>query len=302
MVKIISSSHSVPSGNLDGIDSTLSWFDISPADRERVKRLAPVADQVGDEIINDFYTHILSFEEAAKQFADEDQISRVMKGQKEYFRELVSAELDENYTEDRRRIGQIHERAGITPTLYIGSYAFYLQRLGHVVLEAMEDDPAKAFRLILSLMKIAHLDMALALETYVGAREKTIETQQRQMSELPTPVLKLRDGLLLIPVVGTLDSYRARSLTVQLLEGIREFRARAVVLDITGVDSVDSAVANHLIQTMTAARLMGASSILTGISADVAQALVKIGVAGDNMNTAGDLQQGIEIAEKILES
>ncbi|KIC19932.1 protoglobin domain-containing protein [Leisingera sp. ANG-Vp] len=300
MTKVISSSHPASASEAATHANTLSWFDISPLDKERIRELAPVSDQVGDEIINDFYTHILNFEEAAKQFADEAQIARVKKGQKRYFKELVSAELDEAYAEDRRRIGDIHERAGITPTLYIGAYAFYLQRLGHVVLESLEDDPAKAFHLVLSLMKIAHFDMALALETYVGAREKTIETQQRQMSELPTPVLKLRDGLLLIPVVGTLDSYRARSLTVQLLEGIREYRARAVVLDITGVESVDSAVANHLIQTMTAARLMGAKSILTGISADVAQALVKIGVDGENMNTAGDLQQGMELAEKLL--
>ncbi|OED49235.1 hypothetical protein AB838_07655 [Rhodobacteraceae bacterium (ex Bugula neritina AB1)] len=300
MAKVISSSHSNAASETQGYADTLSWFDITPSDRARVRELAPVADRVGDEIINDFYSHILSFEEAAKQFADDKQISRVKQGQKRYFQELVSADLDEAYAEDRRRIGSIHERAGITPTLYIGSYAFYLQRLGHLVLDAMEDDPAKAFGLVLSLMKIAHFDMALALETYVGAREKTIETQQRQMSELPTPVLKLRDGLLLIPVVGTLDSYRARSLTVQMLEGIRDYRARAVVLDITGVDSVDSAVANHLIQTMTAARLMGAKSILTGISADVAQALVKIGVDGESMNTAGDLQQGMELADKLL--
>jgi rsbT co-antagonist protein RsbR len=113
-------------------------------------------------------------------------------------------------------------------------------------------------------------------------------------------VLKLREGLLLIPVVGTLDSHRARSLTVELLEGIREHRAQVVVLDITGVAGVDSAVANHLIQSMSAARLMGAASVLTGISAEVAQALVKIGVSGQQLNTAGDLQQGIKIAEKLI--
>ena len=134
----------------------------------------------------------------------------------------------------------------------------------------------------------------------IEAREDAILMRERELSELPTPVLKLREGLLLIPVVGTLDSYRARSLTVRLLEGIRENRARSVVLDITGVSAVDSAVANHLIQTMSAARLMGASSVLTGLSAEVAQSLVKVGVTGENLNTAGDLQQGIELAEAML--
>lgn len=298
MSKVISSSH--PARSTDETDNTLAWFDITKADKDCVRDLASLSDQVADEIIDEFYTHILSFEDASKQFSDDSQIARVKAGQKRYFNGLVSAEFNKEYVEDRRRIGQIHESVGVTPTLYIGAYAFYLHRMGQIVLQKMASDPAQAATLVLSLIKIAHFDMALALETYVTARERTIENQQQQLRELPTPVLKLRDGLLLIPVVGTLDGYRARSLTIQLLEGIRDHRARAIVLDITGVDSVDSAVANHLIQAMAAAKLMGACSILTGLSADVARALVKIGVDGESMNTAGDLQQGIEIAEKIL--
>ena len=165
----------------------------------------------------------------------------------------------------------------------------------------MAEDPTTAFKLFISLQKLAHFDMALALETYVEAREHTIEMQQREMSELPTPVLKLRDGLILIPVVGSMNETRARKLTVALLEGIRQWRARAVVLDITGVALVDSAVANHLIQTMQAARLMGARSVLTGVSPDVAQSLVRIGVAVGALNTAGDLESGIAAAEAMLE-
>lgn len=282
------------------IDNATGWFDISEQDRAQASALSDIADEVGEDLIEAFYEHLLGNDDAAKHFEDSDQLDRVKQGQMRYFRELVNAKLDAGYIGDRRRIGQIHERTGVNPTLYIGAYAFYLNKLGHVVLERMQDDPAQAFRLVLSLIKLAHLDMALALETYVEAREDAILIRERELSELPTPVLKLREGLLLIPVVGALDSYRARSLTIQLLEGIRDHRARAVVLDITGVSAVDSAVANHLIQTMSAARLMGASSVLTGLSAEVAQSLVKVGVTGENLNTAGDLQQGIELAEAML--
>jgi rsbT co-antagonist protein RsbR len=87
---------------------------------------------------------------------------------------------------------------------------------------------------------------------------------------------------------------------VTLLNGIREYHARAVVLDITGVGNVDSSVANHLIQAMQAARLMGARSVLTGVSAEVAQSLVRLGVSAAALNTAGDLQSGIEEAEALL--
>ncbi|MBE3639832.1 protoglobin domain-containing protein [Mangrovicoccus algicola] len=282
-------------------DEQLRWFDITETDRSRAEALAATADELAEPIIEDFYRHLLSFEGARRHFRDDDQIARVKQGQLRYFRELVAAALDDEYVANRRRIGLIHERAGVTPTLYVGAYAYYLHSLGHMVMDRMQDDPARAVSLLLSLNKIAHFDMALALETYVDTREAAIEQREREMSELPTPVLQLRDGLLLIPVVGTLDSFRARNLTVRVLERIRDLRARAVVLDITGVAAVDSAVASHLIQTMTAARLMGATAVLTGLSAEVAQALVKIGVTSEALHTAGDLQHGIEIAERLME-
>ena len=284
----------------NALADALAWFDITASDQEERRRLSGIAEEMAGEIIEAFYDHILSFDQASKHFQDEEHINRVKRAQVRYFEELVSADIDDAYIENRRLIGRIHEQAGVTPTLYIGAYAFYMHRLGHVILDKLAEKPEEAFRLMLALLKISHFDMSLALETYVETREETIQNRERELSELPTPVLKLREGLLLIPVVGTLDSHRARSLTVELLEGIREHRAQVVVLDITGVAGVDSAVANHLIQSMSAARLMGAASVLTGISAEVAQALVKIGVSGQQLNTAGDLQQGIKIAEKLI--
>lgn len=271
----------------------LAWFDITLNDRDQAAELQPISDQVADEIIEEFDTHILRFESAAQQFSSDKQIERVKAGQKRSFTELISATLDDDYIAERRRIGRIHQAAGITPTLYIGAYAYYLNRLGLLILQKMSDEPERAFRLYLSLQKIAHFDMALALEADVDAREQTIETQQREISELPTPVLKLKDGLILIPVVGTLDTARARMLTVALREGIRDYRAQAVVLDITGVAFVDSMVANHLIQTMQAARLMGAKSALTGVSAEVAQAMGLLGLSMNSLATALDINAGL---------
>lgn len=300
MNEIIASSFNQQNTDETVFADMLAFFDISGTDQSNTAELAEISDKMGGQIIDAFYEHLLRFDVAARHFTSDEQIERVQKAQTTYFHSLLGAELDAAYIEDRRRIGSIHERAGVTPSLYIGAYAYYLKHLGHIVLDVMEANPRRASEMVLSLMKLAMFDMSLALERYVEARENTIEQRERELSELPTPVLKLRDGLLLIPVVGTLDSYRARSLTVQLLEGIRGHRARAVVLDITGVAAVDSAVANHLIQTMTAARLMGADSVLTGMSAEVAQALVKVGVTGEQLNTAGDLQQGIQTAEDLL--
>jgi rsbT co-antagonist protein RsbR len=135
---------------------------------------------------------------------------------------------------------------------------------------------------------------------FVQERERIIRQQQEAIRELSTPVLQVRERLLILPIIGVLDSQRARQLTEQLLRGIRANRAKVVVIDITGVPTIDSTVANHLVQTVEASRLMGANVIITGLSSEIAQTLVTIGVDLSKVNAVGDLQGGIEEAERLL--
>ena len=135
--------------------------------------------------------------------------------------------------------------------------------------------------------------------SFVEERERVIHEQQEAMRELSTPVLQLKEHLLILPIIGALDSARARQLTEQLLGAIQENRAKVVVIDITGVATVDRTVANHLVQTVEASRLMGASTILTGLSSEIAQTLVDLGVDLSMMKTVGDLQGGLEEAERL---
>src|SRR6266550_2957297 len=109
-----------------------------------------------------------------------------------------------------------------------------------------------------------------------------------------------RERLLILPIIGVIDPQRARQLTEQLLRAIRTNRAKVVVIDITGVAAMDSNVANHLVQTVEASRLLGATVIVTGLSPEIAQTLVTIGVDLSEMATVGDLQGGIEEAERLL--
>lgn len=135
---------------------------------------------------------------------------------------------------------------------------------------------------------------------FVQERERIIRQQQEAIRELSTPVLQVRERLLILPIIGVIDSQRARQVTEQLLRGIRSNRAKVVVIDITGVPAVDATVANHLVQTVDASRLMGASVIVTGLSSEIAQTLVTIGVDLGKINAVGDLQGGIEEAERLL--
>ncbi len=135
---------------------------------------------------------------------------------------------------------------------------------------------------------------------FVQERERVIRQQQEAIRELSTPVLQVRERLLILPIIGVIDPQRARQLTEQLLRGIRTNRAKVVVIDITGVAAMDATVANHLVQTVEASRLLGATVIVTGLSPEIAQTLVTIGVDLGKMNTVGDLQGGIEQAERLL--
>lgn len=135
---------------------------------------------------------------------------------------------------------------------------------------------------------------------FVQERERVIRQQQEAIRELSTPVLQVRERLLILPIIGVIDAQRARQLTEQLLRAIRNNRARVVVIDITGVPAVDAKVANHLLQTVDATRLMGASVIVTGLSSEIALTLVTIGVDLTKINAVGDLQGGLEEAERVL--
>ena len=172
--------------------------------------------------------------------------------------------------------------------------------LARSLFDAYQDD-AQMLNAILDAYEPAANRIAVTVGvSFVEERERVIREQQEALRELSTPVLQIRDRLLILPIIGALDSARARQLTEQLLASIQTNRARVVVIDITGVAAIDLTVANHLVQTVEASRLMGASAIITGLSSRIAQTLVDLGVDLGMMRTVGDLQGGLEEAERLM--
>lgn len=131
---------------------------------------------------------------------------------------------------------------------------------------------------------------------YLRARDDVISRQQEEMLELSTPVVKLWDGIVAMPLIGTLDSKRAQVVMETLLTRITESGARLAIIDITGVPMVDTLVAQHLIKTVTAARLMGAECILSGIRPQIAQTIVQLGVDLEEVTTKSNLADAFGIA------
>jgi rsbT co-antagonist protein RsbR len=269
-------------------------------DAEALRSLKDVAERYTDPVIEDLYRHFLSFDETRAFFRDPKVLERVKRLQKEYFLRLTEGDYGRDYVANRLRIGTVHEHINLSPKWYLGAYSFYLRAVAERLLEAFKGEPKQAFSRFLSLMKLVFMDIGLAVDTYIDAREITMQKQQEAIRELSTPVLQIRDRLLLLPIIGVIDSQRAVLITEGLLRAIGANRAKVVVMDVTGVATIDSRVANHLLQTVTAARLMGALVIVTGLSAEVAQSLVQLGIDLSALNTVGDLQGGIEEGERVL--
>ncbi len=133
-------------------------------------------------------------------------------------------------------------------------------------------------------------------ETYIRTREELIARQQQDMLELSTPVVKLWDGVLALPMIGTLDSARTQVVMESLLQRIVDTGADVAILDITGVPTVDTLTAQHLLKTVTAARLMGAECIISGIRPQIAQTIVHLGVDLGDVVTKATLADAFKVA------
>ena len=276
------------------------FLEFDDDDVHRLEGMYDLTQEYVDSVIEAFYDHLLSFQETAAFFRDPRVLEYVKARQKQYFIRLTQGDYEQEYVEDRLKLGSIHEQIGLPVRSFLGMYAFYLRQIAALLLQKHPEDPDRAFETFHSLTKLLFFDIGLAVDTYIYQRERTIANQQEAIRELSTPVLRLRERLLVLPIIGILDTSRAQKLTEDLLASIRESRARVVILDVTGVPAVDSAVANHLLQAVEASRLMGAKVIVTGLSSNVAQALVTLGVDLTKMNAVGDLQGGIEVADRIM--
>jgi rsbT co-antagonist protein RsbR len=136
----------------------------------------------------------------------------------------------------------------------------------------------------------------LTIEAYSRTREGVIARQQEEMLELSTPVVKLWDGVLALPLIGTLDSARTQVVMENLLQSIVQTNSRIAIIDITGVPTVDTVVAQHLLKTVTAARLMGADCIISGVRPQIAQTIVHLGINLLDITTKANLADAFTTA------
>ena len=269
-------------------------------DIARLSAIGPLITDNAEKVAASFFNYLSRIDEASELFRRRDWLDEAKRLKIEHVRAMGLGEYSATYLGQRVRLAQLYSRAGITVQTFLAAFNHLVQSIDAEILSNRERPAQEAIHDVMTFNKLAFFDITIMVEVMIAERERTIAFQQEAIRELSTPVLQVRDRLLILPIIGVLDSQRAKQLTESLLHAIRTTRAKVAVMDITGVAAVDSKVANHLMQTVAAARLMGAKVIVTGLSADVAQALVALGVDLGPLNTVGDLQGGLEEAEAQL--
>jgi rsbT co-antagonist protein RsbR len=287
--------------NLDERELSIrrAFVGLHDEDLQRLASLRPIAEKHTSEVIEDFYRVLLSQEETRAMFPDPATLERAKRAQYEYFMGLFAGRCDLDYAADRLRVGTTHERIGLAPKWYIGAYTRYLWFL-HQRLHDEIPNPEEREAAFESVHKMVTFDMTLAIDTYIAAYLDSLDRHRAAIRELSTPVIAVHEGVLLLPLVGALDAKRSEQVMEAVLLRVVEEQARVVILDIAGVPVVDTGVADHLLKTTAAVRLLGAQTVLTGISASVARTMVQLGVDVSTMHTRSRLAEGIQLALSIV--
>jgi len=186
----------------------------------------------------------------------------------------------------------------------LDEFVRYIQFLQRVFLDNLEADATVDFsqsREILLLLGSIFNDIILdVFHVYLEEKERTIQAQQEELRQTSTPITEIWDGVLTLPIIGTLDSTRTMMVMEHLLSRIEAERARVVVIDVTGVMAIDSQVSHHLIQMIRAVGLMGADAVLTGIRPEIARSLTSLNIDLGEVTTRATLSEGLKEAFRRL--
>jgi rsbT co-antagonist protein RsbR len=277
------------------VASLLSAYEIGPNDLERIRAFGELVQPRLGEYVDLFYGWLASQPEFQVHFADAHRLARVQRLQMDYWHDFFKADVDDRYLERRTHLGEAHARIGLPLPVYFAA----MNKSLIILTERLYDgslDAATYAEAVRAVAKLVHFDTAIVVETYSRMTSKKIADQSQALMEMSTPVTVIWEGILMLPVVGLIDSRRAQDIRTAMLSKIAETRSRVFILDISGVAVVDTAVANHLIKMTKATKMMGCDCTVSGLSPAIAETIVDLGIDVGDIRTTSTLRDALEDA------
>jgi len=276
--------------------SILKKFEIEQVDIDRVRAVGPMLMLEIHDHLGAFYDWMAKHDEYQIFFANSpDRLNRVQTMQAAYWRTFFEANLTAAWFEERKHVGAVHAHIDLPNDIYFAGVSFSakslidrLRKLG----KSVKDVDAT----VDSITKLIFLDSFVVIDEIARINREKIAAGSKALLEMSTPVTPIWEGILLLPLLGIIDSERTRDIMTKTLTKIGETRAKVFVLDISGVSAMDTAVANQLIKITKATQFMGCETIISGVSPTIAQTLVELGVNIGDVRTTATLRDSFELA------
>ncbi len=282
----------------ENIQTVLRKFEVDATDLALLKKAGELLIPEMAGFVQDWYSWLQMQEEYQYFFAgNAEALGRVQRQQLEHWRSFFSGEMDERFAESRRYIGAVHARIDLPNDIYLAGVSKAVSLLGDRLGKLAPQD---AVAMVTALRKCAYVETYYVLDEISRIQREKIAQHSRAVMEVSTPVTPIWEGILLLPLLGIIDSARTQDIMNKSLSKIAELRAKVFVLDISGVGALDTAVANQLIKITKATRLMGCEAIISGISPAIARTVVELGVNVGEVKTTATLRDAFEIALRLV--
>lgn len=288
----------------------LATFDLTDGDLDLVREAGAHLLPHVEDFVQDWYAWLRGHEEFDTFFGDADELlAHVQRHQVRHWGAMLAGVVDDRYIAARRHVGAVHGRIDLPNVIYL-SGMFMSDRLLQERLAAVDPRPSDYDAMASALTKMVFLDTHLVLEQIHATQRRAaeeaaeenarLEARSEALLEQATPVTPIWEGILLLPLIGVLDSSRTQEIMTKTLSMISQTRTKVFMLDISGVRTVDTAVANQLVKITQATRLMGCEAIVSGISPEIAFTMVELGVGIGQIRTTATLRDAFEIALELV--
>ncbi|MDJ0556122.1 MAG: protoglobin domain-containing protein [Microcoleaceae cyanobacterium MO_207.B10] len=279
-------------GDMRNAATLQELYKISEEDIASIRKLGEFMLPQMDHMVHNWYEWLMQQPEYEEFFSDSQVLAHAQKMQHIYWQQFIEAKIDDLYVESRQKIGETHARIGLSMTIFFAGMSIF-HDLFSKIMEKRDLSFAEQVGTIEAVSKLLHLDTGIVCEVYTIMSNDTIASQSKSLMEMSTPVTQIWDSILLLPVVGIVDSKRAQDIMTAVLSAINRTQSRMFILDISGVAVVDTAVANHLIKITKATKLMGCESTISGISPAIAQTMIELGIDVGTIKTTANMMDAL---------